>query len=76
MSSVLRCMTGNLLTAGQDSIVRTEARRLRKKLKEYYEHEGKDDPVLIYFRLGSYAPVFRAAGNSVESRPEASQVPA
>lgn len=58
---------------GQDSIVRTEARRLRKKLKEYYEHEGKDDPVLIYFRLGSYAPVFRAAGKSVESRPEASK---
>ncbi len=25
----------------QDSIVRTEARRLRAKLKEYYESEGK-----------------------------------
>ena len=28
----------------QDSIVRTEARRLRKKLKEYYENEGKTTP--------------------------------
>jgi hypothetical protein len=44
----------------QDSIVRTEARRLRSKLKEYYEGVGKNDPILIYFRLGSYVPVFRA----------------
>jgi TolB-like protein len=43
----------------QDSIVRTEARRLRSKLKEYYEGEGKNDPVFIYFRPGSYLPVFR-----------------
>jgi TolB-like protein len=42
-----------------DSIVRSEARRLRSKLKEYYESVGKDDPILIYYRLGSYVPVFR-----------------
>jgi len=41
-----------------DSIVRSEARRLRSKLKEYYESVGKDDPVLIYYRIGSYVPVF------------------
>jgi TolB-like protein/Tfp pilus assembly protein PilF len=44
----------------QDSIVRTEARRLRSKLKEYYEVEGRNDPVFIYFRPGSYVPVFRS----------------
>jgi TolB-like protein len=44
----------------QDSIVRTEARRLRSKLKEYYEVEGKNDPVFIYFRPGSYVPLFRS----------------
>ncbi len=43
----------------QDSIVRTEARRLRAKLKEYYESEGKRNPVFIYFRPGTYVPVFR-----------------
>jgi TolB-like protein len=43
----------------QDSIVRTEARRLRAKLKEYYESEGKQDPVFIYFRPGTYVPLFR-----------------
>ena len=52
-----------------DSIVRTEARRLRIKLKEYYESEGKDNPLCIYFRPGSYIPVFRpkaaAAGQGI-----------
>ena len=44
----------------QDSIVRTEARRLRGKLKEYYDSEGKRDPILIYLRTGSYVPIFRS----------------
>jgi TolB-like protein/tetratricopeptide (TPR) repeat protein len=54
-----------------DSIVRTEARRLRIKLKEYYESEGKDNPLCIYFRPGSYIPVFRpkAAASSLEIAP-------
>ena len=41
----------------QDSIVRSEARRLRGKLKQYYETEGKDDPIFVYLRPGSYIPV-------------------
>jgi hypothetical protein len=56
----------------QDSIVRTEARRLRTKLKEYYESEGKDNPIFIYFRPGSYIPVFRPkAATSQEIAPAA-----
>jgi len=51
----------------QDSIVRTEARRLRAKLKEYYESEGRKNPVFIYFRPGTYVPVFRKNATSVES---------
>src|SRR5215471_20316008 len=42
-----------------DAIVRVEARRLRAKLKEYYEGLGKNDPVLIGLRPGSYVPIFR-----------------
>ena len=42
-----------------DAIVRVEAGRLRTKLAEYYETEGKSDPVLILVRKGRYAPVFR-----------------
>ena len=42
-------------------IVRTEARRLRSKLKEYYESEGKDDPIFISFSArAGYVPVFRS----------------
>jgi serine/threonine-protein kinase len=42
-----------------DAIVRVEARRLRAKLKEYYEGPGRNDPVLIGLRPGSYVPIFR-----------------
>ena len=42
-----------------DSIVRVEARRLRRKLKEYYELAGRHDPVSIIFEPGSYVPAFR-----------------
>ena len=43
-----------------DAIVRVEARRLRAKLKAYYEQgQGTVDPVLIGLRPGSYVPVFR-----------------
>lgn len=43
----------------QDSIVRTEASRLRARLSEYYLAEGKDDPVTIELPRGGYTPVFR-----------------
>jgi TolB-like protein len=43
----------------QDSIVRTEARRLRSKIKDYYAADGKDDLVYVYLRPGSYVPVFQ-----------------
>jgi serine/threonine-protein kinase len=39
-----------------DPIVRVEARRLRAKLKAYYEGDGRADPVLIEFLSGGYAP--------------------
>ncbi len=63
---------------GQDSIVRTEARRLRNRLKEYYER-AVDPEVLISFRTGTYKPVFRklegpdAAQTSVERNTQESR---
>ena len=39
-----------------DSIVRVEARRLRSKLERYYQTDGREDPVIIQFRKGSYVP--------------------
>src|ERR1700761_7387182 len=50
----------------QDSIERPKAPRLRTKLKEYYESEGKDNPIFIYFRPGSYIPVFRPKASSCQ----------
>jgi hypothetical protein len=47
-----------------DSVVRVQAGRLRSKLHEYYEGEGKADKVLIDLPKGHYAPMFSA-------RPEA-----
>jgi Tol biopolymer transport system component len=43
----------------QDSIVRTEAGRLRARLAEYYVGEGKDDGIVIDLPKGGYTPVFR-----------------
>ncbi|HEY2860553.1 MAG TPA: tetratricopeptide repeat protein [Terracidiphilus sp.] len=43
----------------QDSIVRTEAGRLRARLDQYYRGEGKGDALVIELPKGGYAPVFR-----------------
>lgn len=47
-----------------DSIVRVEASRLRTRLKEYYEQEGRFDPVIIELPKGSYVPTFRPGSGS------------
>lgn len=49
-----------------DPIVRVEARRLRRKLAEYYERDGNLDPIRICFEKGTYAPQFHAVGDAVE----------
>jgi hypothetical protein len=41
-----------------DSIVRVEAFRLRKKLREFYEGEGADQPIEIVVATGHYRPEF------------------
>jgi hypothetical protein len=42
-----------------DPIVRVDARRLRTKLREYYDGEGADDRLEICLPLRTYVPVFR-----------------
>ena len=44
--------------ASDDSIVRTQARLLRQRLEEYFEHESPDSPVIITIPKGGYVPVF------------------
>jgi len=43
---------------GEDNIVRVEVRQLRKRLDDYFAHEGKDEPYLIQIPKGAYVPVF------------------
>jgi adenylate cyclase len=44
-----------------DSIVRTEAGRLRARLTQYYAAEGSQDPGIIDVPKGGYVPFFREA---------------
>ena len=44
----------------EDNIVRVQARHLRDKLEQYFETEGKDEPVVVTIPRGSYVPVFEA----------------
>jgi adenylate cyclase len=42
-----------------DPVVRIEAGRLRKKLADYYDGAGVNDPVVIDVPRGAYVPAFR-----------------
>lgn len=63
----------NLFNPTEDAIARVEAHRLRKRLKEYYESEGKDHFVHISIPLGTYAPVFTHRTNWLETVSPAEQ---
>lgn len=45
-----------------DPIVRVDARRLRAKLREYYDGQGAEDPIEICLPLRTYIPVFCTRG--------------
>ena len=73
---------GKDFDASTDSVVRVQAKRLREKLKEYYETEGKSDDVLIELPKGHYNITFSRvprqegvsasnAGTSLREVPEA-----
>jgi hypothetical protein len=43
-----------------DTIVRSQAWRLRAKLMKYYATEGAYDPVIVSVPRGHYIPIFRS----------------
>ncbi|HLY19368.1 MAG TPA: malectin domain-containing carbohydrate-binding protein [Bryobacteraceae bacterium] len=53
----------------QDSIVRVEAFRLRKRLKQYYENEGRERPLRILIPSGQYVPQFLDSASADTSAP-------
>src|SRR5215475_758175 len=44
--------------AGEDSLVRVQAREVRRRLREYYQNEGKSSRFVLDIPIGHYAPVF------------------
>jgi hypothetical protein len=54
---------------GEDNIVRTYARMLRKRLEEYFETQGRDEPTRIVIPRGQYIPIFEANLHEPSSRP-------
>ena len=54
-----------------DTLVRVQISQLRKKLQEYFQTEGRGEPLIIDIPKGSYVPVFRPPADSpAESEPE------
>lgn len=49
-----------------DSTVRVEARRLRRKLDEFYRRDGIERPIRIELPTGCYRPVFREVSEKLE----------
>jgi hypothetical protein len=43
----------------EDSSVQVHARQLRLKLHEYFNEEGRNEPLILDIPKGSYSPVFR-----------------
>jgi len=58
------------------TVVRVEAGRLRRRLKDYYEIEGKNDPIRISIPKGGYAASFSATKSTrgLESKPDLSGI--
>lgn len=62
--------------AREDSVVRRQAHSLRRKLQEYYEDEGRNDPIRIELPVGHYVPVFHVADNPAsKTQPAAAEAP-
>lgn len=61
--------------SGEDAIVRVEAHRLRKRLRQYYDVEGKDHAVQLSIPSGSYVPVFHRSEKNTEEQKLAHATP-
>jgi hypothetical protein len=58
----------------EDSSVRVHARQLRLKLHEYFNEEGRNEPLILEIPKGSYAPVFRTVLKTADLAAIASSV--
>lgn len=54
----------------EDSSVRVHVRQLRLKLHEYFDEEGRNEPLILSIPKGSYTPVFKPATKAASTIPE------
>ncbi len=57
-----------------DAVVRTEAVKLRARLRDYYESAGRDDEIVIDLPKGGYVPAFRLHDRLLPVTPTAEAV--
>jgi hypothetical protein len=55
-----------------DTIVRVQIHRLRLKVKEYYESEGINDPIVVEIPKGHYIPTFESRSSALLKGSQAS----
>ncbi|HEY7179900.1 MAG TPA: hypothetical protein VIC84_00710 [Blastocatellia bacterium] len=63
----------------EDPVVRVAAHDIRKRLEQYYLHEGRNDQVRLEIPIGSYEPVFKLASDipaETETHSAGAQAPA
>src|SRR5215475_4282537 len=53
---------------GEDSLVRVQAREVRRRLREYYQTEGKASRIILDIPVGHYSPSFTAVEVPMVSR--------
>ena len=52
-----------------DAVVRTEAVKLRARLRDYYEGDGREDELIIDMPKGGYVPAFRLREKAADPAP-------
>ena len=60
----------------EDNIVRVQVRHLRKKLEDYFDTEGRDEPVILTIPKGSYVPSFTPRPEPLPAPPAATDAAA
>jgi hypothetical protein len=58
-----------------DSSVRVHARQLRLKLHEYFDEDGRSEPLIVTIPKGSYTPVFKPAARTAVPTTEVERKP-
>ncbi len=59
----------------EDNIVRNYARQLRRRLTDYFDGEGRNEPLRIEIPLGGYVPIFPTTPQNIKTPEPLKQEP-